>query len=362
MDHNNQPIILIPSLELEDGLLSYIRTLKTLGLSRLLVVDDGSGARYQPIFQALEQEGCTVLCHPENRGKGAALKTGFHYIKEHFSAFACVVTADSDGQHAAKDVLRLAREAEQHPDALILGTRNFSQSGTPPRSLMGNRITSFLFRLLYGKRLPDTQTGLRAFGPALLERIIAIKGSRFEYEIQMLITCVQTRIPIRLLSIETIYENANRSTHFKAIRDSARIMGIVFSSFFKFIFSSVVSSLVDLGLAFAFMDLLTPYLSGQDFWRILLATGAARLVSITVNYLLNRHLVFRAKQPGPQSLPRYLCLCILVLLLSASGVFALQQWAHIDEKLAKIICDTILFLLNYQLQQRWVFQRKRVGS
>ncbi|WP_372629176.1 GtrA family protein [Cohnella sp.] len=353
-----ETIILIPSLEPDEKLLSYVEQLKEYFLLNIVIVDDGSGEKYQPLFRKLGENGCVVLRHAENLGKGAALKTGFQYIDQQFDNVSCVVTADSDGQHAAEDVYRLAEEAMRHPEALVLGVRDFGAGGIPPKSLLGNRITSFMFAALYGKRLSDTQTGLRAFGPRLLALMQGVRGSRFEYELQMLISCIQSGIPIATLPIQVIYENGNAGTHFKAVRDSARVMGVLFSNFAKFISSSLTGAVVDLGIAWLLIDLLRPMLGQQDYLRILLATVIARIVSIMVNYLLNTHFVFR-KKDSRGSLWRYLTLCALVILLSSTGVYIIHTVFFMSEKIAKLICDALLFLLSYQAQRRWVFAARR---
>ncbi|RKN85949.1 glycosyltransferase [Paenibacillus ginsengarvi] len=350
-------IILIPSLEPDERLLSYVQQLRQYGLEHLVIVDDGSGEAYQPIFRELGENGCVVLRHRENQGKGAALKTGFRYIEQQFAEVSCVVTADSDGQHAAEDVYRLAEEAGRHPDALLLGVRDFSKEGIPPKSLLGNRISSLMFAALYGKRLSDTQTGLRAFGPQLLTYMQGVRGSRFEYELQMLISCTQSGIPIHTLPIQVIYENGNAGTHFKPIRDSARVMGVLFSNFARFISSSLASSVADLGIAWLLIDLLRPLLGQQDYLRILLATVIARIISILVNYLLNKHFVFR-KEQSQGSLWRYLTLCAFVILLSSTGVYLLHTIFFLSEKIAKLVCDAVLFLLSFQMQRRWVFSAR----
>lgn len=353
-----EAIILIPSLEPDERLLNYIQQLRDYGLTNIVIVDDGSGEAYQWIFSQLREIGCVVLRHTENQGKGAALKTGFQYIEQQFDDISCVVTADSDGQHAARDVYRLADEARRHPDALVLGVRKFSEGGIPPKSLLGNRVTSFIFAMLYGKKLSDTQTGLRAFSPKLLAFMQNIRGTRFEYELQMLISCIQSGVPIHTLPIQVIYENGNAGTHFKAIRDSARVMRVLFANFVRFGFSSIASSVVDLGIAWLLIDLLQHILGGQDFIRILLATVIARVISIMVNYLLNKHLVFHNKN-SQGSLWRYLTLCAIVILLSSTGVYLLHTILLINEKIAKLICDAVLFLLSFQVQRRWVFAARR---
>ncbi|WP_159442064.1 bifunctional glycosyltransferase family 2/GtrA family protein [Clostridium sp. Marseille-P2415] len=349
-------IILIPSLEPDAKLPVYIKELNKYGLSRIVIVDDGSGGNYQNIFNALENGGCTVLRHRENLGKGTALKTGFQFIKENLNGYSCIVTVDSDGQHAAKDVYKLIKEAVCRPDALLLGVRDFKEAGVPAKSLIGNRITSAAFAALYGRYLSDTQTGLRAFGPMLMDQMLAIKGSRFEYETQVLITCIRSKIPILTIPIQTIYENENRSTHFNAVGDSLKIIRIITSDFIKFFSSSIICSAIDLGIAWALLDLLKSVLQGKDFLRIIFATVAARWVSIAANYLLNKNFVFQDKQAKGRGLIRYLILCVINILLSAAGVYILHTALGSNEKMAKMICDTGLFIFSYQIQQRWVFR------
>ncbi|MCM3128618.1 glycosyltransferase [Paenibacillus provencensis] len=351
-------IILIPSFEPDERLLSYVHQLREYKLNHIVIVDDGSGDEYQPIFRKLSDNGCFLLRHHDNLGKGTALKTGFQYIEQHFDGVSVVITADSDGQHAAEDVYRLAEEAKRHPDALVLGVRNFSEGGIPPKSLLGNRITSYIFAKLYGKQLSDTQTGLRAFGPEMLPFMQKVQGTRFEYELQMLISCIQSGISIHTLSIQVIYENGNAGTHFKAIRDSARVMLVLLASFMRFITSSITSAVVDLGIAWLLIELLRPVMGEQDYLRILLATVIARMMSITVNYLLNRHFVF-SKENSQGSLWRYLTLCGFVILLSSTGVYLFHTVLFLDEKIAKLFCDAILFLLSFQMQRRWVFAVRR---
>lgn len=351
-------IVLIPSFEPDSALPVYVKELKNYGLTHIVIVDDGSGEEYRPVFQELEDEGCTVLWHWVNLGKGSALKTGFKYIKENLLDFSCIVTADADGQHAPPDVYSLTKESVQHPNGLILGERDFKKSGIPAKSLFGNRITSAIFAMMYGKYLPDTQTGLRAFGPQLMDQMIEIKGSRFEYEIQVLITCIRFNVPILSTSIQTIYENENKGTHFKAVKDSLRIMGAIMSDFIKFFSSSILCSAIDISIAWMLLDFLRPYLQGADFLRIIYATITARCVSIAANYLLNKNFVFKDKnkQAGARAFFRYLALCALIMLLSAVSVYILHTTLLLNEKTAKVICDICLFVLSYQIQQRWVFR------
>lgn len=356
--NDEKAIILIPSLEPDEKLLLYVNELKEHGLTDVIIVDDGSGEEYQPIFQKLNDSGCAVLHHSRNYGKGRALKTGFKYIQENYKHPACVVTADSDGQHAVGDVLRISEMSRKYPGVLSLGVRDFSGPGIPAKSLIGNRFSSLVFALLYGKYLSDTQTGLRAFGTELLEFMLNVEGDRFEYEMKMLIDCVHAGIPMRMLSIQVIYENSNEGTHFKPFLDSTRVIGTIFSNFLRFSVSSIFSAAIDIGIAWFLLDYLQIFFE-SEYTVILTATFIARVISTVVNYFLNRKYVFREKTSVRQSLVRYLMLCAVIIMFSATGVYILHRGFGTNEKIGKVVVDSLLYILSYQAQQRWVFVIRR---
>ncbi|MGV1005180.1 MAG: glycosyltransferase, partial [Candidatus Nanopelagicales bacterium] len=101
-------LILIPAYEPDHRLLDLLFELRSEHPEHgVVVVDDGSGPDYSPIFARARLLGAHVLAHPVNLGKGAALRTGLHYIHD-CDPTADVVCADSDGQHLVRDILRVA--------------------------------------------------------------------------------------------------------------------------------------------------------------------------------------------------------------------------------------------------------------
>ena len=118
--------VLIPSLDPNERLGTLVSELRQRGVTQLVVIDDGSAARTQPIFDLCASLGCIVVHHDRNRGKGEALRTGLRAAREHFPNLAGVVTADGDGQHRVNDILRVAHALETTASGLILGTRDFS--------------------------------------------------------------------------------------------------------------------------------------------------------------------------------------------------------------------------------------------
>ena len=355
-----QPVILIPSLEPDDRLPAYIERLRENGFTRVVVVDDGSGASYRPIFDRIDAlEGCKVLRHEVNRGKGAGLRTGYRYIRESMPDCAAVITADADGQHTVEDVRKVSEALRHGEDALYLGSRDFSLPNVPPKSRNGNRITSAVFKLLYGVWLPDTQTGLRAFRREELAFMEEIAGDRYEYEMNVLIACARRHLPMIPVTIETVYENDNEGSHFHPIRDSWRIYKVILGGFFRFMGASIACFVLDQGLAAVLREWLLPAMrvgAGEAIW---LSGFLARLVSSVANFILNKNLVFRLRGDTKGAALRYALLCVLIICLSNAGVWLLSH-AGMASWLTKILCDTVLYFLSYRVQQNWVFaERKR---
>lgn len=244
---NDDIVVMIPSLNPDDKVIKYVNDLISIGFKNIIIINDGSNEDYDQYFKILnEKEECIVLKHAVNQGKGRALKTGFNYYLNNFSKnqFKGVVTADADGQHSPEDTAKVALSLQNNPESLILGTRDFNEEIVPFKSRIGNKLTTVVFSILYSKRINDTQTGLRGIPHDFISDCITMKGERFEYEINMLIEAVRNRVNFLEEKIQTIYFDSNRETHFNAVGDSLRIYGVIFKNFFKFIFSSMASSII----------------------------------------------------------------------------------------------------------------------
>lgn len=363
MEQAQQVTVLIPSLEPDERLLPYVQALLNKGFAHVVVVDDGSGEGYQPIFRSLDAlPGCTVLHHEKNLGKGTALKTGYAYIRDTYPQCVGVVTADSDGQHTVADVWRIAELVATGKRALYLGTRDFSLDHVPWRSRRGNRITAVVFWLLYGTKLQDTQTGLRGFPTSLLDFMIDVEGARFEYEMNVLIACARDPVPMIPETIETVYENNNKGTHFHSVKDGFRIYRVIFGNFFRFISSSLVATVVDFLVFLALQSMLST-LGLSDALRIAIATFGARVLSAAFNFLVNKNFVFNVRK-GKEKLNRSALLRYALLVLCSTSiswllVTGLHAGLHMSEGLAKALVDSILFFVNYRVQRRWVFAKER---
>jgi glycosyltransferase involved in cell wall biosynthesis len=226
-------IILIPAYQPDTELLSVLEQLVQRGEDKIIVVNDGSDPSCDPLFtRAAKYPPVQVIRHPENLGKGAALRTGFAHIVKNEPSAAAIVTADADGQHRPEDICRIKAAAISHPDTLILGAREFN-GRVPLRSRLGNSLTRRLYNVLFQQKLNDTQTGLRGIPVSTLDSLLHLTGARYSYELEMLIVLNQLQIPVMEVPISTVYENNNSSSHFHPVRDSVQIYRTLFSWWWK---------------------------------------------------------------------------------------------------------------------------------
>lgn len=219
-------IPLIPSFNPTDILIDYLELLYKNDFETIIVVDDGS--KDKKIFERIKKlKYCIVLTHQINLGKGAAIKTGFrYYIKNFADKFDGIITIDDDNQHKIDDVLKLIKFCDFN--SLLLGVRNFNLKNVPFKSKMGNKITSFMFKLFYKKKISDTQTGLRIYPNSLINQLCYLDGNNFDFETNVLIYCIKKHINIIEITINTIYINKNKFSRFKPFKDSVKIYKIFF--------------------------------------------------------------------------------------------------------------------------------------
>ena len=348
--------VIIPAYEPDEKLLILLNHLKEAGIRNMIVVDDGSGSDFQTLFARAEAtEGCTVLHHAVNLGKGRALKTAFNACLLRFPTQCGCVTADSDGQHTPQDILACMKKLWENPEALVLGCRNFDAADVPMRSSFGNKCTRKVFRYLVGLSVSDTQTGLRAIPASFMKSLMNVRGERFEYETNMLIETKNMSVPILEVPVETIYLEENKTSHFNPIKDSIRIYMI----FGKFLFSSLSSSVLDLALFGLFCKVLR---AASGIWTglpyIVGATILARIISAIYNFLLNYKVVFQSSANLAASAAKYFALAVCQMLCSAFLVNELFGLLGGYEVAVKIPVDVLLFFLSFVIQREFVYRKK----
>lgn len=339
--------VIVPSLNPDERLKGVVDGVIAEGFSDIILVDDGSSAENKKFFP--ENEQVTLLVHEQNRGKGAALKTALEWVYKNRPECIGVVTCDGDGQHTPKDTRRVAEEMVA-TDKFILGVRDFSLDNVPTRSRVGNRLSSIALYLCAGSYISDTQTGLRAIPSKLFQDMIRVSGDRFEYETNVLLELRSMNAEYGEVKIETVYLDENKSSHFRPFHDTVRIMSLML----KYAASSCASFLTDIII----FSLLHSVLS----LGILLSTVIARVVSSILNFTLNKKLVFKSDEPFTHTVLKYYAIAIPTMLISAFGTGILSSLLGVPESsliitLIKIVVDTLLFVINFKIQKRWIFKK-----
>ena len=345
--------VVIPSYKPDEKLLPTLQSVIDIGFVDIIVVDDGGGEKYMPIFDKVKAiPECTVLHHEVNRGKGAALKTAFAYYLENRPDSLGLVTADADGQHLSKDILACA-EVMAEKTAVVLGVRDFSQPHVPPRSKAGNRFTSGFFKIFFGKTISDTQTGLRAIPRQYVAPIAEVDGDRYEYETHMLFLISRSRIPLAEQVIETVYLDDNSSSHFRVVRDSMRI----YKKVLLFALFSFISTVLEAVAIFSHTSQMSDSALKLSFFA--LAVVYARVAAGVINYLLNRSFVFD-KNGGATSLFKYFAVLIPLFAVTAGCAYAVDiltsaVWLAC---LIKAVLALALFPVSFRLQHNFVFNKR----
>ena len=335
-------VAILPAYNPGAALLRLVDALR--GRLPLLIVNDGS--EDAAVFERLPAgAGVTVLTHAANRGKGAALKTAFRHVIEHYPEAAGVVTVDADGQHLPADVLTVAgrlRESLSSTPALVFGVRRFD-GAVPWRNRLGNLFTRAVVRVLLGVRLADTQTGLRGIPAQLLPALLAIPFERYEFETEMLRTIKAARLGVEEIPIRTVYFEANQGSHFHPLLDSMRIYWVLF----RHVLAGASAVAIDFGVYLAALAL-----SGE----VLASVCLGRLCSLLVNFTLVKHFVFRSQRQGRRQFLLYLLQVAVMAFVAAQLVEALGSAAGIAPAVSKLPVDVLLYPLNFVVQ-KWVIFR-----
>lgn len=344
---NHSIVVLIPAYQPDKQLITIVDALVEKNYS-VVVVNDGSSVQTRTIFENLSSNA-KLLEHEKNKGKGAALKTGFSYILENYLDCHGVITADADGQHAIQDIDRVAQSMLEKNNILVLGSREF-KGNVPLRSAIGNALARFTFATASGKWLGDTQTGLRGIPATWLPELLKIEGDRYEYEINMLLWAAKEKRGISEIKIETIYIENNQSSHFHPIRDAI----CVYSRILKFAASSLGAFCVDYVLVLL-LRAITWQLDAKV--SLFLSVVIARIISSAFNYVVNQKIVFHNQEDKVKTAAKYYITVVCLLLANYLLLSLVNLWIGVPLWIAKIIVELLLWIASYNLQKYFVFRK-----
>lgn len=328
-------VILIPVYNPRERIINYVKKLKEKNYD-VVVINDGSDENYHAVFERMVYD-CKIINYPHFKGKGYALKKGYQYVKEHLKD--------------KKGILILENEYDLN---LI---DQMSQSITEDASKFyfvhhqGKKILSQLFSLIYNQKFINVDSELFGFSTSYLDEMLEVDENC--YEVQALIDQVQNQHDIEEIKVKKLSQEA-----FHPKNKTSQIIYVIFLHLIRFVSSSIISSIIDVLLAWILLDVLKIWMT-SDFWRIALASLIARVISTIVNYVVNKKYVFKGKTNNRQTAIRFLILTVIITILSTLFVYVFSTLGIMSEKLAKPVGDLLLFLLSYNVQMKWVFLKNK---
>jgi glycosyltransferase involved in cell wall biosynthesis len=220
------PAVIAPTFNNAQTLRTIIDGVIALNL-QVFVVDDGSTDQTAQILADLAKNPAVVIVtHPANRGKAAALYSGFAAAEA--AGFTHAATIDTDGQLDPADLTTLLEAVRQSQTSLIVGIRDESAPDYPARSNIGRRISNFLVWLECGLRVDDSQCGLRVY-PLSLVRFVQCRAGRFGFETEIITRAGWAGCDVRGVPVSCRYQlPAGRVSHFRPWIDSFRAVAMHF--------------------------------------------------------------------------------------------------------------------------------------
>jgi glycosyltransferase involved in cell wall biosynthesis len=216
--------VLVPHFDHVDQFRKLLPGLTQLGFP-LVIVDDASPIQIFEKLRLLVDEqapGAILVRHPENRGKGGAVITGFRTALE--AGFTHAIQVDADGQHDLSGIAELVNEAKRHPNSLICGQPVFDESVSKLR-FYSRHITLYLVWLqTLSTEIRDALCGFRSYP---LEQISALlkrckPGKRMAFDPEILVRAVWAGIPLYFVPVKVTYPEDGRS-HFRYFHDNLQI-------------------------------------------------------------------------------------------------------------------------------------------
>ena len=205
--------VLIPALNAERTIPRVVADSRAQ-LEPVVVIDDGSTDATGEVSRAV---GAIVLRHDVNRGKGAALKTGFAWALER--GFDAVITLDADGQHLPGEIPKLLEAGDAD---LVIGGREHLFLHMLPRRRNANRFSAWCISKCAGTRVPDSQSGFRRYSANLL-RSVHLHTDGFDMESEAIVLAGKRGFRIITIPIELGFVDGISTSHYKPLLDTLRI-------------------------------------------------------------------------------------------------------------------------------------------
>lgn len=331
-------IALIPAYNPKEEITKIIKELKQENF-KVIVVNDGSSENYQGIFNQIGAY-VTLLNHSKNMGKGQAIKTGLKYIKENEASNSIIALMDCDTKHTIIDIQRVCNEAEVNINTFIVGTRA-KNNAAPIRNRVENAVTKTVLEFATKEGLSNTQTDLRAFGYSLIDFLVSINGSKFEYDMNVLLSCAKYNVRMKEIEFESLEEKNIENPFSLPIKDTVNN----YKDLLGAANIPVVFYVIDYVLFFCLM-----FVSGH----ILVSNIFARIISSLLYFNQKRG---HYNDLGASAF-QYMIVTIALLVIDTFLLYLFADIFHLNAYIAKIFTAILYALFKYGVDTYFIKEEK----
>ncbi len=337
-------------------LLQKVKEIRQSGLTDIVIVDDGSDPSCQKIFEQLHEEGCHLFHHSVNIGFGAAIKTGIKKIRYALPDITGYITVDDYLQNSSYDIWRVSQAMEENPNKTVLTARNYEDKTISKGSKIGFKIANRIFQYSKHINCPDALSGLRGFPATITDYLLMVPGVRFEYAIHILSILSKQKMPMEIVTIPAIPYPEKTIATYQPVPDSVKI----YRTLIRFGLASIFCTILDLFLFTCFLHIMPVFLAHslvQGRYRVVFSsTFAARIISGTTNFTINRKWSFKTTQKWGVQIVKYFCVFFVQMTASAMLV-SLLSYLFVALTPVKLLVDLTLFFFSYHIQSKWVFKK-----
>ncbi len=221
-ENRRDVMVIMPAFNESSVIPSVIEHIQKEGWNTIIVIDDASSDDTSAVAA---KAGATVVRHAINRGKGAALRTGFEIARK--AKVSIVVTMDADGQHEPREIESLIKPISEGVCDVTLGTRPFTLSNMGLSKVIANVSANVITRIVSGLWVRDSQSGFRAYSEKALERINT-RFDHYEYESEIIGELARHHLRFREIPITTRYtaystKKIQRQTFTRGLKTAAKL-------------------------------------------------------------------------------------------------------------------------------------------
>lgn len=319
---NDLKIALVTVFEPDANLVNFLKNLKQVGFE-VLVINDGSQETFNEIFSEAEKL-VRIIKHEFNRGIGASIKTGLEYIKKNCQGNYVVVTMNYNKNYEIEDIKSVCNEAKNNPNAFILGSKRRDKD-TSLTNKLGHEAMRFAYQHKTGVDIYDTNAGLRGFSNYLTDFLLNIKGSRKDYELNVLLKCAEQKIEIREIALKSgeIIETKKKELQITPEKE-----------IFKF------AMLSPFGLGIDFVLFLVLFLFSKQATVSLIF---AKIVSSIVDYSRDKTHIYKIEPNASKVTKLYFLFVFLIILVDCLLFGFLSTFFNLPVVFAKIIGEIAVY-------------------